>query len=134
MIARTLKTIIPLTIKILHTTLKFKNIFGNARIANTPMENVCTNVEWKEDQAYLKISGDAREGYLFGPNLLLHKEITIPVGENIIEMHDTIENKGFEKSPLMILYHFNYGYPFLTENAQIYTNYDKVTARDEKSD
>ena len=38
MIARTLKTIIPLTIKILHTTLKFKNIFGNARIANTPME------------------------------------------------------------------------------------------------
>ena len=103
-------------------------------IANTPMENVCTNVEWKEDQAYLKISGDAREGYLFGPNLLLHKEITIPVGENIIEMHDTIENKGFEKSPLMILYHFNYGYPFLTENAQIYTNYDKVTARDEKSE
>lgn len=102
-------------------------------ISNTPMERVNTIVEWNENRASLKISGDAREGYLFGPNLLLHKEITIPVGENVIRMHDTIENKGFEKSSLMILYHFNYGYPFLTENVQIYTNYDQIMARDERS-
>lgn len=103
-------------------------------IANTPMENICTRTEWLHDQAFLKISGDAREGYLFGPNLVLHKELCVPVGSNKIEIHDSIENKGFEESSLMILYHFNYGYPFLCKDMEILCNFDKITARDMKSE
>lgn len=88
-------------------------------ISNTPMENASAEVLWKGDDACIEVRGQAREGYLFGPNLVIRKKIEIPVGGNLIRMHDTVENKGFEKEILMLLYHFNYGYPFLDESCSI---------------
>ncbi len=102
-------------------------------ISNTPLENVSADICWEGDNAYIYLSGTAREGFLFGPNLRIHKKIRIPVGGNRIEIHDQVENLGFEETPLMLLYHFNYGYPFLDENCRIFCNYDKITPRDEKS-
>lgn len=102
-------------------------------ISNTPMENASAEVNWEDGNPYICLTGTAREGYLFGPNLRIHKKIRIPVGVNRLEIHDQVENVGFEESPLMLLYHFNYGYPFLDENSNIYCNYDKITPRDESS-
>ena len=103
-------------------------------ISNTPLENASAEVIWKGDRAVISLKGDAREGYLFGPNMVIHKEMEIPVGGNTIQIHDRVENKGFEKEILMLLYHFNYGYPFLDETCTIYTNYDKIAPRDEGSE
>ena len=102
-------------------------------ISNTPMENASAEVLWKGDDACIEVRGQAREGYLFGPNLVIRKKIEIPVGGNLIRMHDTVENKGFEKEILMLLYHFNYGYPFLDESCSIYTNYNFIRPRDSGS-
>ncbi len=102
-------------------------------ISNTPLEKAAARVVWNEDTAMLKISGSAREGYLFGPNLIIHKELDLPVGRNRLEIHDVVENKGFGPSPLMLLYHFNYGYPMLDESCKVYCNYDSIRPRDIKS-
>lgn len=102
-------------------------------ISNTPIENASSGVTWEGDTATLTLSGTAREGYLFGPNLVIHKQLSMSTAENKLVLHDTVENKGFEASPLMLLYHFNYGYPMLDENVHIYTNYDHVVPRDERS-
>lgn len=102
-------------------------------ISNTPIENASSGVTWEGDTAVLTLSGRAREGYLFGPNLELHKTLRLNTAENRLVLHDTVENKGFAAAPLMILYHFNYGYPMLDENVRIYTNYDHVVPRDERS-
>jgi len=102
-------------------------------ISNTPLENASADISWEEGKAYINLSGTAREGFLFGPNLRIHKKIRIPIGINRIEIHDQVENLGFEETPLMLLYHFNYGYPFLDENCRVFCNYDKITPRDENS-
>jgi hypothetical protein len=35
-------------------------------------------------------------------------------------VHDVVENQGVRDSPLMVLYHFNFGFPLLTERSRIY--------------
>lgn len=103
-------------------------------LSNTPLENPSARLEWNQGKGCIVLSGNAREGYLFGPDLHMIREIRIPLGENLIEIHDQVENAGFEDSPLMLLYHFNYGYPFLDENCEIYCNYDQIKPRDNGSE
>jgi hypothetical protein len=78
----------------------------------------------------MKISGQMRETRLFGENLLLKRKIFCPNDENQIWLHDCIENNGFKREPLMLLYHFNMGYPLLDEDAVLLSPSKIVTPRD----
>ena len=101
-------------------------------ISNVPVENASTDVVWSENgDAILLLAGKASEGHLFGPNLEIRKNLLIHTGRNRLEIHDRVENKGFAETPLMLLYHMNFGYPMLDENVQIYNNYDVLTARED---
>lgn len=100
-------------------------------ISNTPAEHKHAGVDWDGDTAWITFGGHAREGYLFGPNLAIHRNFRVSTEENKIWIHDIVENKGFEESPLMILYHFNLGYPMLDESCRIYSNMDQIAFRDD---
>ena len=94
-------------------------------ISNIPVESLSSDVVWSENgDAVMLLTGKASEGYLFGPNLEIRKTILIHTEQNRLEIHDRVDNKGFSESPLMLLYHMNFGYPMLDENVQIYNNYD----------
>lgn len=106
--------------------------FGlHGRISNTPSEEVCAFVDWVDDLPVLTITGKMREARLFGENLILQRKITCQYGKNTIHIENTIENCGFRKEPLMLLFHFNLGYPLLDENAMLVTPTEKLTPRDE---
>ena len=105
--------------------------FGvHGRISNTPAEEVCARVDWADDLPVLTISGRMREAILFGENLVLQRKITCRYGENKISIENSIENLGFRKEPLMLLFHFNLGYPLLDENAVLVTPTAKLMPRD----
>ncbi len=92
--------------------------FGqHGRISNTPAENVSSDVVWEKDKPIIKVRGRMREAKFFSENLVLDREITCRVGENKIIIENKVENYGFRKEPLMILFHFNLGYPLLDEDA-----------------
>ena len=96
-------------------------------ISNIPVESLSSDVVWSENgDAVMLLTGKASEGYLFGPNLEIRKTILIHTEQNRLEIHDRVDNKGFSESPLMLLYHMNFGYPMLDENVQIYNNYDSA--------
>jgi hypothetical protein len=90
----------------------------HGRISNTPAENVCVDIA--DDGMSVTLSGIMREAVLFGPRLTLKREIKCKHGSDIIELRDTITNQGFVRQPLSVLYHFNMGYPLLSENARPY--------------
>ncbi|MDD3337703.1 MAG: aldose 1-epimerase family protein [Lachnospiraceae bacterium] len=102
-------------------------------VSNTPMEHVSSHVEWKDDMAWITVTGQAREGHLFGPNMVIQKKITLNNMENKIWISDVVTNQDFEPAPLMLLYHFNMGYPMLDESCRIYTDFDQIETRDEAS-
>ena len=75
----------------------------------TKAENVCITYE---DDAIV-ISGDVRESALFGKNLTMHRRYTVK--ENAITVCDTLVNEAYLPTDYVLLYHVNYGYPFLDE-------------------
>ena len=94
--------------------------FGlHGRISNTPGEEVCASIVWEDDVPVMTVSGQMREARFFGENMLLKRKISCSYGENKIWIHDCVENRGFKCEPLMLLYHFNMGYPLLDENAML---------------
>lgn len=89
-------------------------------ISNTPAENVCWSETWKDDDCILTVSGSVRETSVHGPNLLLRRTITSSLKGTSLAIHDVVENQGTRPTPLMILYHFNFGFPLLTPRSKIY--------------
>lgn len=115
----------------------YKNETGeypmHGRIRTTPAEQVSSEQEWTKDGLVLKVSGTMREAELFGENMILHRTIETTVGTRSLKVTDEVENEAFRDEPLMLLYHINLGYPFLTPAAKLYIPTKKVTPRDEAS-
>lgn len=88
-----------------------------------PADNVAVSYEGDA----VIVSGDIREAALFGKNLVLHRRYT--VSENGITIYDTVENAGFLPTDYVLLYHVNYGYPFLDECLKMEFDVAKTDAR-----
>ncbi len=91
----------------------------HGRISNIPASNVSHEAVWDEDGCVLEVRGKVRESRVFGADLVLHRTISVRVGEARIRIEDTITNEGFDPQPLMLLYHVNLGWPLLDESARL---------------
>lgn len=91
----------------------------HGRIGNSPGDNICCRAYWKNDDYIINISGQAYETKLHGENIVLRREIEVITGENKIYLHDEIENLGYKKEPIMMIYHINFGFPLYDEACEI---------------
>jgi hypothetical protein len=71
-----------------------------------------------------------REAALFNENLVLRRRVSTYLGARTIRIHDEVENQGFETQGLMLLYHFNLGYPLLDDGARFVAPSLEVKPRD----
>jgi hypothetical protein len=90
----------------------------HGRIGQTPAEAVIARKNWVGDECDFEVSGEVREGLLFKENMVLRRHVSTRFGSSSIIIHDEVENEGFEIQPLMMLYHFNIGYPVLEKGAR----------------
>ena len=100
----------------------------HGNITSVPAEHV--NIHYFEENGAPAVSISALmrdNGY--GARLLLKRTVTIRYGINEVDLQDQVENDGFEPSPFMVLYHFNIGYPLLSECATLLLPTQKVTPR-----
>lgn len=75
--------------------------------------------DWEGDEYVMRVRGVVEETRIFGEFIRLTREITSTLGSNRISIVDHYENLAFVPTPLMLLYHFNFGFPLLTEATQI---------------
>jgi len=78
-------------------------------------ENVCIDVE----DSTIVIKGTMRETALFGHNLMLRRTIRIPVLGAQVTVSDELTNLAHTPEEYAILYHCNFGYPFLSADARL---------------
>ncbi len=101
----------------------------HGRIGNLPAQNISTEEYFDEKGNYiLQISGTVKQVKPLEEALVLKRQIKSIGGENSIYITDCFENRRFNPSPFMLLYHFNLGFPFLSENTKIYTKYSKISS------
>ncbi len=86
-------------------------IHGHAH--HTPATQVSAQGRWVGDEYVMVVSGTVEETAIFGDHIRLTREIRSTIGENSLTIHDHFDNFGFASSPLMLLYHFNFGFPLL---------------------
>jgi hypothetical protein len=98
-------------------------------ISNTPASNVAIEKLWEGDEYRIKIRGTVRQSRFYGEDLVLRRTITTHMGSKTFTIEDEIENQGFKPQPLMILYHLNFGFPFVSEASKLFMNESQVTPR-----
>jgi hypothetical protein len=86
----------------------------HGRISHTPAQEVNAGAAWLDDHTYeLSATGHVCQSKVFGERLALTRRISTRLGAAAIEVRDTIENLGFSPSPLMLVYHCNFGWPLI---------------------
>lgn len=98
-------------------------------IGNSPAEQFSLSIDEDSEIPTLTASGTMRQAEMFGPKFLLTRKIQCSYGSPTFSVTDTIKNIGFHPEPFMQLYHFNFGYPLLSEKAELYLPSDRVAPR-----
>ncbi|MBO4265456.1 MAG: DUF4432 family protein [Clostridia bacterium] len=94
----------------------------HGRHNHTPAEQVCVSVDIENGEPTATISGVVRHALLFGVRYTLKRTYKFRRGENSFTFTDEITNNGFTEKPLYLLYHFNLGYPLISEDTELLIN------------
>lgn len=105
----------------------------HGRIRTTPAEHLCADAFWDGDDYVLLVKGEMREAALFGTNLVLRRTVRSVFGSGKIEIWDEVENQSAEDAELMLMYHCNFGFPFLRENTRLIIPSRTVKGREDWS-
>jgi hypothetical protein len=81
----------------------------------------------------LTLEGDIHEKIIFGVNYRLRTRIELQKDGPEIKIRDTLHNLGEVEGEYEMLYHTNFGPPFLEKGAKFYGTYDRIVPRNEFS-
>ena len=103
----------------------------HGRISYTAARNVLVDNDWDGDDYVMRVQGRLTESTVFGNTLVLTRCITARLGEPRFFVHDSVENRGREPSPFMLLYHVNIGFPLVHRESRLLLPTEHVEPRDE---
>ena len=72
-----------------------------------------------EEKGELVMGGRLREAQLFGYAMQVDRTIRMPIGGSRIDIEDVITNTTPNETEYTVLYHCNFGYPFLSEDLRM---------------
>ncbi len=102
----------------------------HGRFSHTPAKNVCDVSPYSDS---IKIMGLIDNHTLFSDKVSVKRTIESKQFGNYIKVTDEITNEGSRSIPLMMLYHINFGFPFLSESAQVNIEAQRCEAYDDYS-
>lgn len=101
----------------------------HGRIANTPAHKVEISVDAADGR--ISVTGVVDESRLFGNKLRMTSTISTLPGRAEITIRDSVENLSSEPGDLQLIYHTNFGPPFLGPGAKLIAVAKKVTPYDD---
>ena len=87
---------------------------AHGRLGITPAENVWQKAYWEGNDYILSLGGEIRDAELCGYNLHITREMKTCLDGTGIEITDTLENLEPVETDYLLLYHFNFGFPFIS--------------------
>ena len=95
----------------------------HGRYHSLAAEQVCAEIEGEE----IIVRGTIRETALFGHVLEVRRKIRIPAYGSAVTVEDIVSNQTAQDEEYMQIYHCNFGYPLLSENARLILPEDRET-------
>jgi hypothetical protein len=113
-----------------HYPPKQTESFGlHGRVSNRPARLAGYGERWEGDDCVLWAEGEVLQATVFGEQLVLRRRIEARVGESRLTLRDVVENVGHDRTPHMLLYHVNAGFPVVDEGSEILVAATGVAAR-----
>lgn len=106
----------------------------HGRLSHIPAEKVSADRAWQGDECLFTLSGEMRESAIFGENLVLRREYQFSLGGSVITILDSVKNEGFSRTPFMMLYHINPGWPIVDDGSRLMLNSRGAVPRDEEAE
>jgi hypothetical protein len=92
----------------------------HGRLSNLPAQVECiVQPNLNTGNPEMSITALVKESRVFGPNLELRRTISGTLGEPTIRIHDVVTNVGNSRTPHMLLYHCNCGWPLVDKGTKI---------------
>ena len=96
---------------------RFQALHG--RIGITPCEQSWYRCHFENDDYILEAGGVVRDAMLCSHNLTLTRTVKACLSKPEIEIEDILENQEPTATDYVILYHFNFGFPFVSPDLNI---------------
>ena len=90
----------------------------HGRWSALPARQVCDFTDFESGK--IEIAGTLYDSVTFGHKLKIYRKIKSEFGKSAVIIEDTIKNEGGRPIPLNVLYHINFGYPFLCETTTVH--------------
>jgi len=90
----------------------------HGKIANIPASTIAVTVQ-REAPYAITITGRVDECMFYGPKLELHTSIVIVPGQAGFRISDTIHNRGAAEQEFELIYHTNFGRPFVGKGSHL---------------
>jgi len=105
--------------------------FGlHGRIDNTPAQEYGTRTWWEGDRCFFEIIGTMHESKALGAHLVLQRRWRSELGGTTLYLEDRVINAGGRRTPHMLLYHCNAGFPLVGETTRVSASRSATEARD----
>jgi hypothetical protein len=104
----------------------------HGRIANLPAHHVAVHVDDRPPHA-ITVEGIVDEARLFGPRIRMTSRVTTVPGSNRATVRDSFVNLGDRPTGLQVLYHWNFGPPWLEEGGVARAPASAVAPRDARA-
>jgi hypothetical protein len=104
----------------------------HGRISNTPAHTVEVRVGLDAPHE-ISVVGEVEEAGLFLPQLRLTTTYTTVPGSNRVVIHDVVENRSAQPSEMQLLYHCNFGPPFLGAGSRVLTPFKELAPQTPRS-
>jgi hypothetical protein len=91
----------------------------HGRIGMIPAEQSAARAFWEGDCYKLEASAVMRESMMGQENLSLHRTIASSFESTDLTIEDTVVNNEASVAQYMMLYHFNFGFPFISEDTKL---------------
>jgi hypothetical protein len=102
----------------------------HGRLSNTPATGFSSATHWEGNTCRFVLGGVMREYLPFVHHLVLHRTIEVSLGASVIRLRDVVCNEGASRTPLMMLYHCNLGWPLVSPASRLVLRETGVTPRD----
>ena len=102
----------------------------HGRLSHLPATGVAVEHRWEGEECVMAVEGSMREAVIFGENLHLRRRIETRLGSSVVSLRDRVANEGPARTPLMMLYHINLGWPLVDAGARLLLHATATTPRD----
>lgn len=105
----------------------------HGRISFVPASNFEAESFWEGDDYKLRVSGEMHETVMFGRHFSLRRTIETGLYDTSVTITDVITNMGAFDEPYMLLYHMNFGSPFISPDTECIIPEGKIKPLSENS-